>query len=102
MAITNTVVTLKRKSSTGHGSFDKTTLGTYSVWLDTESVAAQRRVGSITNEQDVPNGFFFLFTDIDLTDCYITIDSEDYPITAFDKYIDRDGDFHHIEAAYSY
>jgi len=101
MAITNTVATIKRRSSTGHGSFSKTTLGQYSIWLEQSSVSAQRRIGSIHNEQDVPQGMFFLFDDIDLTDCYITIDGTDYPITAFDRFIDRSGDFHHIEASYS-
>ena len=100
MAITNTVATIKRQTSTGHGSFSKETVGQYSIWLE-ESSTSQRRVGSITNEQDIPQGTFFLFSDIDLTDCYITIDGEDRPITAFDRFIDRDGDFHHIEAVYS-
>ena len=102
MAITNTVVTLKRKSSTGSGSFGKTTLGSYDVWLETTSVDAQRRVGSITNELSVPQGMFFLFSDVDLTDCFVTISGTDYPISAFDRYADRRGNFHHIEASYSY
>jgi len=101
MAITNTVATIKRKSSTGHGSFSKTVVGQYSIWLEQSSVSAQRRIGSITNEQDVPEGTFFLFEDIDLTDCYIDVDGTDRPITAFDRFIDRKGDFHHIEGAYS-
>lgn len=102
MAITNTVVTIKRKTSTGSGSFGKTVLGSFDVWLEQESVAAQRRVGSITNELSIPRGTLFLFEDIDLTDCFVTIDNTDYPIDAFDRYIDRRGNFHHIEASYSY
>lgn len=45
---------------------------------------------------------FFLFDDIDLTDCFVTISGTDYPIVAFDRYSDRRGNFHHIEASYSY
>lgn len=102
MALTNTVVEIKRKTSTGSGAFGKTSLGDFSVWLEQDSVAAQRRVGSVTNELSIPQGTIFLFSDIDLTDCFVTIDSADRPITAFDRYIDRKGNFHHIEASYSY
>ena len=102
MGFTNTRVTLKRKTSTGSGSFGKSEIGDYDVWLEGLDVDAQRRVGSITNELSVPRGLFFLFSDIDLTDCYVEVNGEDYPITGFDRFTDRKGNFHHIEAVFSY
>jgi len=101
MAITNTVATFKRRSGTGHGSFTKEVIGEYPIWLEQSSVSTQRRIGSYANEQDIPDGTFFLFEDIDLTDCYINVDGEDRPIISFDRFLDRNGEFHHIEGAYS-
>lgn len=102
MAITNFTVEFKRKSSDGHGTFSKTSIGSYDVWLEQESVSAQRSIGSITNERNIPKGTFVLWSELDLKDCYIVIDGDTFPIVAADKFYDRSGEFHHIEGAYSY
>jgi len=101
MAITNKSVELKRKTSTGAGSFSKTSLGTYDVWLEGLDTREQRSIGGITNERAIPHGIIFLFTEIDLTDCFVVYGGNTFPITSFDVLYDRDGDFHHIEALFS-
>lgn len=101
MAITNQTIQLKRKSSTGTGSFGKTLLGSYDVWLEGLDTKEQRNVGGITNERAIPHGLIFLFDDVDLTDCFITTGSVDYPVISFDRFLSRNGDFHHIEALFS-
>jgi len=102
VAITNKTVELKRKTSTGSGSFGKTSLGTFSVWLEGLDTQEQRNIGSVTNERAIPHGLIFLFSDIDLTNCFVVYDGGTYPVTGFDKFYDRNGDFHHIEALFSY
>lgn len=102
MAITNRQVEVLRKTSSGHGHFGKTSIGVFDVWYEgMETRELRDSVGAVTNRDKVPSGLLFFFDDLDLSDCFVKIDDAVFPVVAFDKFYDRNGSFHHIEATFS-
>ncbi|HID30660.1 MAG TPA: hypothetical protein EYP19_11730 [Desulfobacterales bacterium] len=89
-------MSIYRETTTWQGDADTTLVGSYDVW--NEEGYTVNVVG--VDKKEKYKGVIFLFSDIDLTDCYITLNGKRYDIVASDRFVDERQDFHHIEFTY--
>lgn len=103
--ITNKTIEIVSSKLDWEGNIQTESLGSFDVYLEE---TATKDVLSVTGDegfhsdamQYTSRGFFLLFNNIDLDKKVIIYDGEEYNITAWDRYTDRKGRFHHIEATY--
>lgn len=96
MPQTNATVTITRRTLDWEQNETETTVGSYSVFLEEYSTVHRGN----KDEKELGKGIIYLFSDVDLTDCYVTISNKRYEIVAFDRFVDSNSDFHHIELSY--
>ena len=97
MPVTNITVDIYRKSRTWKGAETEALVGEYDVWREERwTLPLQGEV----DRKEIEKGVVFLFTDVDLTDCFMRVGSKDFEIVASDRFVDRREDFHHIEFVY--
>lgn len=97
MPLTNATVSIYRKTRDWKQAETEALVGTYDVWNEERWTVPLR--GEV-DRKEVEKGVIFLFTDIDLTDCFVRIGSKDLEIVASDRFTDRHRNFHHIEFMY--
>ena len=100
---TNTEISIYSREEDWRGTRTETLVGAYDVWNEERNltyIEGTQAVAGAVDVKEVEKGIVFLFNDIDLTDKFVRIGSDDYEIVAWDRFVDRLGDFHHIEFSY--
>ena len=104
MTQTNSTVTLVRKTKDWQGNLSKSTVGSYSVWLEERKSVLhhqyRRDLRGFVDEAEVSKGMFFLFSDVDLSDTLAVVDGSSFTVINWDRFKDRKGNFHHLEVFY--
>jgi hypothetical protein len=103
MPQTNATVDISVRSRDWKNDETITLVGTYKVWLDEHSSTVIRNVVGQRSSQiqlDISRGVVIMFIDIDLTDSIVNINGYDYEIITWDRFLDRKGNFHHLEFIY--
>lgn len=99
----NAEISLYTRSETWRGASTETLFGTYDVWNEERNltyIEGASATGGAVDVKEIEKGIIFLFSDVDLTDKFVRIGSDDFEIVAWDRHVDRLGDFHHIEFSY--
>lgn len=101
--LTNSSASIYRRTKNWEGQAQAAVLvGTYDVWQ--EDLKGVRHlspdIGGALDVKEQARGFIVIYEDIDLTDCYVSINSTEYKILDFDRYVDENSDFIHIEIYY--
>lgn len=100
MAQTNASINIIKKSENWKGEpSDSNVLTNENVWIEEHSTQLVSNPNGSSEVIEL-KGLVFLFTNVDLTNCYVVYNSVQYQIFKWDRYTDRKGDFHHIEILY--
>ncbi len=102
---TNKTIEIYTNERDWQGNVTSALIGSYDVYLEEN---ATREVFSVQNDegahadavQNASRGWFILFSNINLDKKIIKYDEESYTVTKWDRFTDRKGNFHHIEATY--
>ena len=93
----NATVSFYFRDEDWKGSVTQSLVGEYDVW---EEPSWETPYKGERDRKEIHKGMIFLFTDLDLTNCFVRIDSRDFEITDYNRFVDRHRDFHHIEVLY--
>jgi len=102
---TNKTISIYSKGRDYKGDLSKSLIGQYKVYLEEHST---RRTYDVTGSEgsapsaiaNTSKGFFILEENVDLTEKMIEYDEKSYSIDNWDRYWNKDGTFHHIEAEF--
>lgn len=98
---TNDTVSIYRRTRDWKGKISDSLLGSYDVWNEERKTVKVDDIGVGTgNVVEGEKGIFILFSNIDLTDCYVVSRGGTFEAVDYDYFYDRLGDFHHIECKY--
>ena len=97
---TNSTLTIKKITTDWKQQETTTTVGTYAVWLEESAVEKWMKEEGKGLVHVIGKGMFILLTDVDLVDTFFELASIRYDICDSGKFLDRKGNFHHIEAYY--
>jgi hypothetical protein len=102
---TNKTIEIYENVRDWEGNLSSSLVGTYDVYL--EETATKEVFSNPYDEgshsdavQNSSRGFFMLFVNLNLDGKTISYDGTTYTIKGWDRFVDRKGNFHHIEATY--
>ena len=98
---TNTSIQLYRETIDWQGNRSSELLGTFDGWIEEGSnlVFVRNKEGKV-GVTEMGMGTLFLFSDIDLSNCYFIEDGKRREIVQKYRYVDGKNRFHHIEVIY--
>lgn len=102
---TNASITIYREGTNWKHEKTSSLVGSYDVWLEQTSVYNYRNFGGDTVREKLGDGLIILQDDIDLEGCYwqggdTVTETKKHYFKDWDRFIDDDQSFHHIEAVY--
>lgn len=95
--IRNATVTILRRVETGQGAYGLSQVGTYNCYVELSPVSVRRITNAFWEDARVPKGFMIMFDDIDLNDCFVQLNNEQYQVVHVDRFLNPKGTFHHLE-----
>jgi len=102
---TNASIYIYREATNWKHEKTASLVGSYDVWLEQTSVYAYDSAGGGRVREKLGDGLVILQNDLDLTGCYwqggsTLTETKKHEFKDWDRFIDKDGSFHHIEAVY--
>ena len=100
---TNATITITRRDTTWDKHSTETSLGTFKVWVEERAIVKTRAAAKNlpADRKYEESGIIFLFTDLDLQNCFITYSGAVHEIISTERFTTPRGLFHHLEVAYA-